>query len=396
LRARTIRLRLTLTYGTVFLLTGGALLTIGYLLVRSNLNNNGLDAEARRILGFHPPRGTVAVGAYADTLIHAVRAQLVADALHRLLFEYIGALVVMTGVSVGTGWLLAGRVLAPLRAITATAQRVSGENLGERIDLVGPADELKDLADTFDGMLARLGSAFSSQHRFVANASHELRTPLAIMRTEVDVALADPDATAADLRDMGEALRETIDRSEALIAALLALARSGTVTVREQLVDVAALAGDVITDLHARAESAQVTIEDDLRPAVVAGDPALLERLLANLIDNGSRHNEAGGYLRVSTWTQDGRVSIRVRNGGPVIDPTQVQSLTEPFRRLNRQTAGFGLGLSIVSSVVEAHRGELTVKAPEGGGLEVVATFAAARSAGDVAAPRRHRALTKN
>ena len=159
------------------------------------------------------------------------------------MFEYVLALGVMTMVSVAAGWLLAGRALRPLRDITATARRVSGENLGERIDLVGPADELKELADTFDGMLARLDAAFGSQRHFVANASHELRTPLAIMRTEVDVALADPGASARELRAMGEAVRETIDRCERLIESLLVLARSEAATGREDTVDLAALAG---------------------------------------------------------------------------------------------------------------------------------------------------------
>ena len=163
-----------------------------------------------------------------------MRAQLRSDALHRLVIEYLIALGAMTMVSVAAGWLLAGRALRPLRDITATARRVSGENLGERIGLVGPADELKELADTFDGMLERLDSAFASQRHFVANASHELRTPLAIMRTEVDVALADPDPEVPDLRAMGEAVRETVDRCERLIEGLLMLARSEAASGREE------------------------------------------------------------------------------------------------------------------------------------------------------------------
>ncbi|HTW13335.1 MAG TPA: histidine kinase dimerization/phospho-acceptor domain-containing protein, partial [Solirubrobacteraceae bacterium] len=246
LHARTIRLRLTLIYGVAFLLTGVVLLTVGYLLVRHNLyQHHSYRQEAyRRSLGL-PPN----VAPPSQSTLNAYYAQVVSGALHRLLLEYIGALALMTAVSVAAGWMMAGRALAPLRAITATAQRVSGENLGMRIALAGPEDELKQLADTFDGMLARLDSAFASQRHFVANASHELRTPLAIMRTEVDVALADPDASVDELRAMGEALRETIDRSEALISALLTLARSETISGREEPVDLAALAGDCITDL---------------------------------------------------------------------------------------------------------------------------------------------------
>ena len=211
------------------------------------------------------------------------------------------ALGAMTMVSVAAGWLLAGRALRPLRDITATAQRVSGENLGERISLKGPADELKQLADTFDGMLGRLDAAFGSQRHFVANASHELRTPLAIMRTEVDVSLADPDANVEELRRMGEAVRETVDRCERLIEGLLMLARSEAATGREEPADLSALAADCITDLRARAREADVDVRDDLEPAWTRGDPALLERMIANLVDNGIQHNLRGGFLRVST-----------------------------------------------------------------------------------------------
>ena len=200
----------------------------------------------------------------------------------------------MTMVSVLAGWLLAGRALRPLREITATARRVSGENLGERIGLVGPADELRELADTFDGMLERLDAAFASQRHFVANASHELRTPLAIMRTEVDVALAEPDPDVSELRGMGEAVRETVERCERLIEALLMLARSEAAAGHEEAVELGALAADCVTDLRARAEEAEVSVSAELQPAWTRGDPALLERMIANLIENGIRHNEHG------------------------------------------------------------------------------------------------------
>jgi signal transduction histidine kinase len=254
----------------------------------------------------------------------------------------------MTGISVIVGWLLAGRALAPLRKITTTARRVSEDNLGERIALEGPQDELKELADTFDRMLARLDDAFGSQRHFVANASHELRTPLAIMRTEIDVALADPDASVADLRGMGDAVRETIDRSEALIAALLMLARSQSVIGPTEPVDLAALAADCVTDLNARAQSAEIEIHTDLQPAIASGEPRLVERMIANLIDNGIRHNEPGGQLSVATKTAGESAQLTVSNTGAVIEPEQVQALAEPFRRLSRVSGGFGLGLSIV------------------------------------------------
>jgi signal transduction histidine kinase len=306
------------------------------------------------------------------------------------------ALLAMTGVSVAAGWLLAGRALAPLRAITATARRVSSRNLGERIALQGPPDELRELADTFDGMLSRLDAAFASQRHFVANASHELRTPLAIMRTELDVALADPGAGAGELRAMGEAVRETIDRSEGLIEALLMLARSEAISGREELIDVTELVAACVTDLSARAREARVELRTDLRPALVAGERSLLERMVANLIDNGIRHNVAGGHLGVTTDSFAGSVRLVVRNGGPRIDPERAAELTEPFRRLSRSTAGFGLGLSIVRSVAEAHHGSVSVQALDTGGLEARVTLPAGAAALDVGISRRQRALTKS
>jgi len=376
LPAPTIRLRMTALYGLVFLVTGAVLLTIGYELVRHNLNGPDTYRNELRKLGLAPPSlfgrpPGFGPGSTAASFANAIRAQLRADALHRLLIEYAVALGAMTIVSVVAGWLLAGRALRPLRAITATARRVSGENLGERIGLKGPADELQELADTFDGMLGRLDAAFASQRHFVANASHELRTPLAIMRTEVDVSLADPDATVEELRRMGDAVRETVDRCERLIEGLLMLARSEAAAGREEPADLAGLAADCITDLRARAEEAHVRVRDELEPAWTRGDPALLERMIANLIDNGIRHNVRDGFLSVSTHTEGSHVHLTVANSGPRIDPDDARTLTEPFRRLDRGVGGFGLGLSIVRSVVEAHGGTLEINAPASGGLEI-------------------------
>jgi signal transduction histidine kinase len=387
--APTIRLRLTVLYGLVFLITGAVLLTIGYFLVRSNIRGHHIF----RALGLRPPPFAHVPG---SGVIRAVQQQIENDALNRLLAEYVLALGAMTMVAVGTGWLLAGRALRPLRDITATARRVSGENLGERIGLVGPADELKQLADTFDGMLERLDAAFGSQRHFVANASHELRTPLAIMRTEVDVTLADPDASADELRSMGEAVRETIDRCERLIESLLMLARSEAATGGAEPVDLAAMAAFCITDLHARSEAAGVQVRDELEPAWTQGEPGLLERMIANLIDNGIRHNVRGGFLNVSTGVLDGRASLVVANGGARIDPADVRSLSEPFRRLDRSAGGFGLGLSIVSSVVDAHGGTMRIAAPEAGGLEVHLELPANVPPGDGVRNGTRRVLTQS
>jgi signal transduction histidine kinase len=391
-------------YGLVFLLTGAVLLTIVYFLVRHNLDSANIRSRLQKA-GLVPPptapffgRFSFRPGSPEANVAEAVRSQLRAQALHQLLIECLFALGVMTMISVGAGWLLAGRALRPLREITATARRVSGENLGERIGLVGPADELRELADTFDGMLGRLDAAFASQRHFVASASHELRTPLAIMRTEVDVAMADPDAGAGELRAMGEAVRETVDRCERLIEGLLMLARSEAAAGTEERVDLAALAGDCITDLRARARAGSVTVTTDLAPAPTRGQGSLLERMVANLIDNGLRYNEPGGYLVVRTAAESQNVRLEVRNGGAVIDAGQVATLTEPFRRLDHTRAGFGLGLSIVRSVCEAHGGTLSLSAPGDGGLEVVVTLPAeaGQPTPNVAVARSIAALTKS
>jgi signal transduction histidine kinase len=375
-------------YGLVFLISGAVLLTIGYLFVRDNISDHhGLRTEMFRQLGITTPRPPFGFAPNSPEVrfAHEVQAQLTSEALHRLLVEYLLALGVMTMIAVGTGWWLAGRALRPLREITATARRVSGVNLGERIALSGPADELKELADTFDNMLGRLDSAFASQRHFVANASHELRTPLAIMRTEVDVTLADTDASPGELRAMGEAVRETVDRCERLIESLLVLARSEGSAGREEAVD-----------LHARAQEAGVSVRTQLEPAFTRGDPALLERMIANLIDNGIRHNERGGRLDIRTEADHGAVRLIVANGGPVIEAAEAQRLLEPFHRLHRSVGGFGLGLSIVKSVVDAHHGTMQVIAPGEGGLELRIALPGTVPDDEAPAPRHLGVLTEH
>jgi signal transduction histidine kinase len=409
--APTIRLRLTVLYGVVFLITGAVLLTRGYLIVRHNVDVGANFHHVRQQLqklGVLPATGAPPFGSFRfapgspeASVAEAVRAQLRSDALHRLLVEYLLALGVMTLVSVVAGWLLAGRALRPLRRITGTARRVSGENLGERIGLRGPSDELKELADTFDRMLERLDHAFESQRHFVANASHELRTPLAIMRTEIDVALADPHASRGELREMGEAVRDAIDRCERLIESLLVLARSEAAAGKEEEVDLAPLAADCITDLHARSEELAVDVTADLEPAWTGGERQLLERMIANLLDNAIRYNERGGHVAARTWQQGGSVKLTVANGGPRIGAGDARQLMEPFKRLDRGAGGLGLGLSIVHSVVRAHGGAIELLTPEAGGLLVTVTLPALASPahptdGSISPKKTPRALTKS
>jgi signal transduction histidine kinase len=293
------------------------------------------------------------------------------------------AVVVLVGL--GAGYVLAGRALQPVSEVTATARRLSTETLDERIALDGPEDELKELADTFDDMLARLDAAFDSQRRFVANASHELRTPLAVIRTEVDVTLADSGATVTDLRAMAEVVRDASVRADRLVDALLVLARSEAqarvgLELRE-LVDLAAVAERAVDGVAAVARQHCLAVTVQTGPATTAGDPELVDRLVGNLVENAVRHNVDGGWVSVRTETErpdhggDGAtVLLEVRNSGPVVQAEAVDELFEPFRRGGRaRTAsrGAGLGLSIVRAVAAAHGGEVTARPGAAGGLEV-------------------------
>jgi signal transduction histidine kinase len=354
----TVRLKMTLLYAGVVFVAGLLLLSVSYVLVRNNLT----DPSNIRNLP-------------ADNWSYNVAAQheIAQDALARLRTQYGIALAAMTGLSVLLGWALAGRMLRPLQRITATAKRVSQDNLDERIGLEGPRDELKELADTFDGMLERLSGAFASQRRFVANASHELRTPLTVIRTELEVTLADPHATTAELRSMAETVRDATLATERLIQALLTLARSEGGVQRRDDVDLAEAARLALGQTGAEAAARHIDMRPTLDPAPVRGDRRLLERLVANLVENAVRHNRDGGSVEVRTGRAAGRSTVEVRNDGDVIPPENLGSLLEPFQRLDRgaRTDGVGLGLSIVRSVAEAHGGSVELRARPSGGLVV-------------------------
>jgi signal transduction histidine kinase len=388
LRGTSVRLRLTLLYGGLFLVAGAGLLAVNYILVRSQfrlpfgVRIEGQPAQLPDLVRDGPgvlivraPDGDRFIAsAPSPGAVEAVRRELEAAALNQLLTQSGIALALMALVSVGLGWLVAGRVLRPLKAITATARRLEGNTLHERINLQGP-QELKELADTFDQMLGRLDAAFETQRRFVANASHELRTPLAIARTEVDVALADPDASPAELRAMARRVLEAGERSERLIEGLLTLARSERQLQASQPLDLSMAAADALSVAAPEVERLGLRVSSVLGAAPVAGDRALLERLVGNLVENAVRHNQPGGWLEVDTGRTGELAVVRVANGGPRIAPDQVAALFEPFRRLNGDrtgsSGGAGLGLSIVRSVASAHGGRAEARALEGGGLEV-------------------------
>jgi signal transduction histidine kinase len=368
----TVRLRLTLLYAAVFLLAGAALLTVSYVLVRNNLNP-----------------GDASVGGPAEDVRRAVQREIADDALHHLRVQYALALAAMTMLSILLGWLVAGRALRGLQQITATARRVSQDNLDERIALEGPRDELKELADTFDAMLERLSAAFASQRRFVANASHELRTPLTVMRTELEVTLADPDATNEELRSMAVAVHEAMDRTERLVQALLTLARSEGAVARRDPVDLAAAARMALEHTARDAQAAGLVVTTDLHAAPVRGDRRLLERLVANLVENAVGHNRRGGRMSVTTATSNGHSVVDVVNDGDVLDPATLPRLLEPFQRTDRGARGdgAGLGLSIVRSVAQAHGGAVALASCPDGGLRATVTLPRGEPADDLSDP---------
>jgi signal transduction histidine kinase len=287
----------------------------------------------------------------------------------------------MAVVSMLLGWLVAGRVLRPLRTITAKTRDISASNLHERLDVRGPDDELKELGDTIDGLLGRLDAAFRSQRQFVANASHELRTPLTRQRTLAQVALSDPDATAASLRAAHERILASGEQQEQLIDALLTLSRAQSAAVSPCVMDLAAVAGELLAVRRADAEACGVRVVPSLEPALLSGDPRLVERLVANLIDNAVRHNVEGGAVWVRTGLRSDSAWLAVSNDGPVVDPEQVERLYEPFERLDAERTawgeGFGLGLCIVRAVAAAHDATLSTAARPAGGLSTEVRFPA-------------------
>jgi signal transduction histidine kinase len=386
---RPVRLRLALVYSGLFLIAGFVLLTVTYGLVADSLPTTASPIQVGKTLSDEYP-GVKACKEQAATTAQAASckqeaakvAQEVADAtvqsaraqtLRHLLGYSLAGLGFMALLSTLLGWIVAGRVLRPVHAITAAARRASEENLGERIALAGPDDELKELADTFDAMLARLDSAFASQRRFVANASHELRTPLTVMRTAIDVTLAKPRRTPDQLETMAVEVRQAADRAEALIEALLTLARSDRGQGPRSAFDLAVFAEDALDAAAPAIKAGSLAVDSALEPGTAVGDPVLVERLVTNLIDNAVRHNVPDGWIQVTTGTRDGTAFISVANSGPVIPDSEVPGLFEPFRRrcLHGGPAGTGLGLSIVQSVVTAHHGQLLARSGPLGGLTV-------------------------
>ncbi|MFJ8077530.1 sensor histidine kinase [Streptomyces sp. NPDC096176] len=375
----TIRIRLTLLYGGMFLIAGILLLSIIYLFTAQALNVGVAELPFKIVEGKVQPTTdwcTLPEEGSGEQFNQAVSACLAHQrelALDDLLRRSLFALLGLSIIAFAFGYAMAGRVLSPLGRITRTARQVAGSDLSRRIELDGPDDELKELADTFDEMLDRLERAFSAQQRFVANASHELRTPLAINRTLLEVHLSDPGAPV-ELQQLGRTLLATNERSEQLVEGLLLLARSDNQIVERKPVDLAEVASRAIDQVHAEADAKGVEVRGERAPAVVQGNGVLLERIALNLVQNAVRYNvPEEGWVEVTTEVEQGHAVLLVTNTGPVVPAYEIDNLFEPFRRLRQERTGsdkgVGLGLSIARSVARAHGGRISAVPREGGGL---------------------------
>jgi signal transduction histidine kinase len=375
-RARsTVRLRLTLWYGGLFLVSGAALLAVTYgLVVQAFVGNTAANALCP---GPGVPSSECHVIGPQQALGIALQEH--ATVLHQLLTRSVVALALMTVLSITLGWFVAGRVLRPLRTITAAAREISADNLGERLALGGPRDELRELGDTFDALLARLEAAFRAQRQFIANASHELRTPLARQRVISQVALADPGATTETLRTAHERVLAAGAQQQQLIDALLTLARGQAGLGKPEPFDLAAVTRQVLAARQTDAQTRNVALHAALDPAPAAGSPRLAEQLAANLVDNALRHNVPGGRVDVSTGMRNSRAFLSVLNTGPAVPPAALDRLFRPFQRLaadrTSRGEGLGLGLAIVQAIADAHSASITARPRPGGGLLVEVTF---------------------
>jgi signal transduction histidine kinase len=378
----TIRIRLTLLYGGMFLIAGIMLLSIIYLLAAQALNV-GSDLPFKilsgqvssQICNFPAQPDAAELNNAMNACVNEQRQHALDDLLSRSLLALLGLAII----AFAFGYAMAGRVLAPLGRITRTARAVAGSDLSRRIELDGPDDELKELADTFDDMLERLQRAFTAQQRFVGNASHELRTPLAINRTLLEVHLSDP-AAPAELQQLGKTLLATNERSEQLVEGLLLLARSDNQIVERKPVDLSEVASRAVDQVRAEAAAKGVEIRAECAPVVVQGNGVLLERIALNLVQNAVRYNVPDdGWVEVTTQVQHGQAVLVVSNTGPVVPAYEIDNLFEPFRRLRTERTGsdkgVGLGLSIARSVARAHGGHILASPREGGGLVMRVTL---------------------
>jgi signal transduction histidine kinase len=361
---RTAQLRLTALYGGLFLASGAVLLAITYVLFQQATDPGS-------------PPGNLTPQELQKLAIAS--AQHASD-VHQLVVNSAIALAIVAALAIVIGWIVAGRVLRPVRTISDTARRISATNLRERLTLDGADDEFKQLGDTLNDLFTRLEASFGAQRHFVANASHELRTPLTAERTLLQVALANPATTAERWRFTGQELLATNQEQERLIEGLLTLASSEGGLDRREFVELSVVTDTVLKARRLDIDRLGLHVETTIRPAPLDGDRLLVERLITNLIDNAARHNIPGGRLEITTGTEHGCAVLRVANTGPIIPSGEVDRLFQPFQRLDARRVhhadGLGLGLSIVRAIAAAHGAIITADAPSDGGLTITITFA--------------------
>jgi signal transduction histidine kinase len=365
---RTLRAQLALLYAAVFGLSCVAVASVAVIfkpnfLVRANCESASSAPGSQHSCG----QGTGL--SFAGTITHDAKQNVAGLVL----------VVIMAALAVAIGWLIAGRVLRPLRTITSTAREISARNLSQRLAVDGPDDEFRQLGQTLDGLFGRLEASFEAQRHFVANASHELRTPLTAEKTVLQVALADPEANTATLRSACTTALQWTEQQEHLIDALLTLASSQRGIERWEPFNLADVARDAVLHHHRDAERRGIRIDAALSAAPATGDPALAESLITNLVGNAIRHNVDGGWVEISTAITDGRADLTVSNTGPLISPDEVDRLFQPFQRTGIQRTGgahgHGLGLAIVGAIAGVHGAELTIAARPEGGLGITVSF---------------------
>jgi signal transduction histidine kinase len=389
-----VRARLAVLYAALFLLAGAGLLALTYALVTNVLlpspvgTSKPISPRIMELLGQckqDQGPGQVRVPAsLVQNCNHALAAAGFASASQRaseldaLRMASLIGLAVLTIASVGLGWLVSGRTLRPVRSITEAARRASELRLGDRLALTGPDDEFKQLADTFDVMLERLDAAFTSQKRFVANAAHELRTPLTAMRTAIEVTLSKPTKTPEELEAMAASITRSVERAEATVEALLTLATSEMGPVATEPIDLATAAEDALDATQAMIDQRHITVDSALQPALAYGDRVLLERMIANLVQNAVCHNNADGWIGIRTTQRPDSALFEIANTGPSVSAEHIPRLFEPFARAEQRvngSAGVGLGLSIANAIADVHNATITTRPRSGGGLEMSVTI---------------------
>ena len=384
---RRVRTRLAVFYAVLFLLAGVVVLALTYTLAAAALlpgrapPPKPLAPQERALLGLcKPPPKSASLLAQCNHLIDIVGAGAKArgDELASLRIASAIALGILAIAAAGLGWLASGRALRPVRSITEAAKRASEMRLGQRLALTGPDDEFKQLADAFDVMLERLDAAFTSQKRFVANAAHELRTPLTAMRTAIEVTLSKPTRTPDQLEAMAARVKRSVERAEATVEALLTLAISEAGPTAQEAIDLATAAEDALDASRAAIDQHQITVDATLEPALAHGDRVLLERMIANLVENAVRHNNPDGWIEIRTIQHADGAVFEISNTGPSVPAEQIPTLFEPFARAKERvnhSDGVGLGLSIASAIARAHDATITAHPRPGGGLALSVTI---------------------